>query len=150
MNPFGARRHLRLGTPIGAGWDADPRLQGGEWETCGQREVIGPCTYRVLRNRRLRTVESYPWIKEVYEQTSGYVHLSEKHFCNAMSVSNETGILNMKITDIDAFVTENDYKEAVISFRKATDLVFDHVKGWVYTKNNPGKMDRRNEYLKRL
>jgi len=29
----GARRHLRLGTSIGAGWDAEPCLQGGEWET---------------------------------------------------------------------------------------------------------------------
>jgi hypothetical protein len=36
MNPFGARRHLSLGTSIGAGWDVDPRWQGGEWETCGK------------------------------------------------------------------------------------------------------------------
>ena len=97
-----------------------------------------------------KLAKSYPWIKEVYTQTSGYVHLSEKHFWNAMSVTNETGKFKMKITDVDAFVTENDYKEAVISLRKATDLVFDHVKGWIYSKNNPRKMDRRNEDLKRL
>jgi len=90
----------------------------------------------------------YPWIKEVYNQTSGYVHLSEKHFWNAISVTNETGKIKMKITDVDAFVTDKDYKEAVISFRKATDIVFDHVKGWVYSKSNPGIMDKRIDNLK--
>jgi len=90
----------------------------------------------------------YPWIKEVYHQTSGYIHLSEKHFWNAMSVNSETGNFEMKITDVDAFVTDKDYKEAVISFRKATDIVFDFVKAWVTLKNNPGKMDSPINTLK--
>jgi len=34
--------HPRLGTSIGAGWDADPRSQGGGWET--QRQARGPET----------------------------------------------------------------------------------------------------------
>jgi len=29
MNPFGVKAHLRLGASSGAGWDADPRVQGG-------------------------------------------------------------------------------------------------------------------------
>jgi hypothetical protein len=66
------------------------------------------------------------------------VQLSEKHFWNLITGSGEnTGKLKMKITDQDRFVTEENYKEAVIRFRKATDVVFDCVRGWIYSKNNP-------------
>jgi adenylate kinase family enzyme len=84
--------------------------------------------------------EKYPWIDEVYRQTSGYIHLSEKHFWNAMKITNkEDATLKMKITDADAFVTEEDYIESVTSFRKSTDVIFDHVSGWVICKEDPKK-----------
>ena len=99
-------------------------------------------TGKLLRDytlvKKLSTI--YPWFKNVYHHTSGYVHLSEKHFLNSITFSgNYTVKLKMKITDQDAFVTEENYKEAVISFRKATDVVFDCVRGWIYSKNNPKK-----------
>jgi len=82
----------------------------------------------------------YPWVKEVYDHASGYVHLSEKHFWNAINlIDTETGKFSMKITDEDEFVSEQHYEQAVISFRKATDIVFNLVDGWIFSKNNPGK-----------
>ncbi len=82
----------------------------------------------------------YPWINEVYKSTSGYIHLSEKHFWNAIKADEKKeNTLNMKITDVDAFVTEKDYIEAVLTFRNATDVIFAHVSGWIKCKEDPKK-----------
>lgn len=93
----------------------------------------------------------YPWFKNIYNNTSGYIHLSEKHFFNVVKVSKigKKGRFNLKISDIDTFVTENDYCEAIESFLNATDVLFDFIRAWIYIKNNPekGTANGRKIYL---
>ncbi len=81
--------------------------------------------------------KKYSWIKDVYNGTSGYIHLSEKHIINSMCAGDKKGALNFKITDSDAFVTEDDYLLAVDSFRKSTEALFEYALGWAKTKENP-------------
>lgn len=84
--------------------------------------------------------KKYPWISELYNHLSGYIHLSEKHYWNAIQVNKEKdGSFIMKISDVDSFVTEQDYIGAVLRFRKATDVIFDHISGWINCKENPIK-----------
>lgn len=82
----------------------------------------------------------YAWVKTLYEDTSAYVHLSEKHFFNAMKATGGDGKLIFKITDKDEFVTEELYLEAIDSFLATTDVLFEYVSSWIYTKNNPEKV----------
>ncbi len=83
--------------------------------------------------------ERYSWVKDVYANTSGYIHLSEKHFLNAMEPGKEDYDLKLKITDKDAFLNENIYLDAISGFQRSTDILFDYVEGWIFTKDNPEK-----------
>jgi hypothetical protein len=84
-----------------------------------------------------KLAKRYPWMAELYNNTSGYIHLSEKHIFNAMQAGDKEYILNLKITDSDAFVTEDVYVGAIFDFRRSTDALFDYVRGWILTKENP-------------
>jgi hypothetical protein len=80
----------------------------------------------------------YPWIKPTYEKSSGYVHLSEKHIFNCMSmVSEKEGTIDMKISDEDAFIPDHIYLEVIAAFAEATKIVLKFAHGWAFTKNNP-------------
>lgn len=97
------------------------------------------------RSRKLMTdrylVEKLPkqfaWAQQLYNGTSGYVHLSEKHFFNAIKASEEEDKFTIKISDIDEFVPDALYIEAIEAFKASTDMLFDYVNGWAYTKDNP-------------
>jgi hypothetical protein len=81
----------------------------------------------------------YPWIDEVYKNTSGYVHLSEKHIFNAMQAGNKDFDLELKITDKDAFVTNDVYLGAIFDFQRSSDVLFEYIYSWAYTKEYPEK-----------
>ena len=83
--------------------------------------------------------ERYPWIEGVYSGASGYIHLSEKHIFNSMKARSEEFTLDIKITDRDAFVTDDVYLRAIYDFQRATDVLFDFVYAWAYTKAYPDK-----------
>lgn len=74
--------------------------------------------------------ERYPWVQDVYTQTSGYVHLSEKHYFNAMQAGEKEGDINIKISDIDAFIPDKEYIQAIHSFEKAIDILNNYVRGY--------------------
>jgi hypothetical protein len=57
-----------------------------------------------------KIAEQHPWVSKVYKNASGYVHLSDKHFFNAMQVDSEkNGTVVTKISDYDQFVPEESY-----------------------------------------
>ncbi len=85
---------------------------------------------------------SYPQMKEVYKQTSGYIHLSEKHIFNSLG-NRERDLkepFTMKISSTDEFVTDKDYLEALAAFTVITGILFQHAKGWEITKDQTSKM----------
>jgi hypothetical protein len=85
--------------------------------------------------------ERYSWVKDVYANTSGYIHLSDKHFLNAMEPGPGNGNydIRLKITDKDEFLNDNIYLDAISGFQRSTDILFDYVYSWAYTKDNPEK-----------
>jgi hypothetical protein len=84
-----------------------------------------------------KLTEEYPWVKSVYEETSGYVHLSNKHIFNAHRAGKDEGIIEGKIAEGDSYVKEDLYLEAIAAFKAITDILFDYVYGWAYTKAHP-------------
>lgn len=80
----------------------------------------------------------YPWIRPTYDHSSGYIHLSEKHIFNCMSMESEAeGTINFKISDHDEHVPTSLYLEVVEAFTEATKVLLKYTHGWAFTKNNP-------------
>lgn len=77
----------------------------------------------------------YPWFKDLYSQTSGYIHFSDKHFWNAIKANKESNwSLDLKVTDTDSFITKEDYSSAISDFCKSTKVVFDFTSIWIDCK----------------
>jgi hypothetical protein len=79
-----------------------------------------------------------PWIDPVYKETSGFIHLSEKHIFNSLAVTDveERNIL-MKISDTDEFAPEEAYIEAVEVFTRTTKLALTFASAWATQRNGP-------------
>lgn len=84
-----------------------------------------------------KLTEQIPWVRDVYLNTSGYIHLSDKHIYNSLNPGKNIGSLKMKITDTDAFVSDEVYCGAILDFRRSTNLLFHHVNSWAMIKENP-------------
>lgn len=76
-----------------------------------------------------------PWIESVYEEASGFIHLSEKHIFNALKMHDEgEDEILMKISDEDEFVSQSAYEEAVVVFAEVTKLILSLSEGWAVQK----------------
>jgi len=67
----------------------------------------------------------YPWIEDMYERTSGYVHLSESHFANTIRTAGEDSIQTY-IGPIDQFVSPEVYSEATETMVRVTHALLQY------------------------
>jgi hypothetical protein len=83
-----------------------------------------------------KLAEIYPWVEDVYDETSGFVHFSHKHFYSSSRLS-EDGNLQflMPSEPHDAFVSEDDFEEAAFAFNEATKVVLRLMRDWIATKH---------------
>lgn len=80
----------------------------------------------------------YPWIKEVYKQTSGYIHFSNKHIFSALhGLNEEDRSFQIQLSSDDIERAEEWYGEAIDAFYHITDIFLLYLEGWVVTKANP-------------
>jgi hypothetical protein len=78
------------------------------------------------------------WAKSLYDQASGYVHLSEQHIMNTMGIPDEQGKSTIKVTGYDGSVwTEQGYLEAIEAFDASTRLVLELVEIWWQARREP-------------
>lgn len=89
-----------------------------------------------------------PWITNVYKETSGYIHLSKKHYYNCIRATDEDRCIELHITEKDQYVTDELYVEAIRAFECTTILLFEFIYGWTVTKENPQLIDRiKTEFI---
>jgi len=79
----------------------------------------------------------YPELKDIYEHTSGYIHLSYKHFYNSGRAGEKEMEFSLKISPVDAYVPEGIYIEAIGAFFQITDILFRYLEGWRISKAGP-------------
>ena len=80
----------------------------------------------------------YPWITQVYEKTSGYIHMSDTHMFSAFDgVNSEDRSVGIKIGATDKELPDETYLEAIEAFRHTTQILARYIDGWIFTKNNP-------------
>ena len=71
------------------------------------------------------------WVKSLYHQASGYVHLSEQHVFNTVGIPDDEGLTTIGITGRDGSVwTAQRYLEAIEAFDHSTSLVLELVEQW--------------------
>jgi hypothetical protein len=83
-----------------------------------------------------------PWLKSLYDQACGYVHLSEQHIFNTVGIPNEDGMTTIGITGQDGSVwTERQYVEAIGAFSASTKLVLELLEGWAQARRQQTECD---------
>lgn len=82
-----------------------------------------------------RLSKEFPWIREVYRQTSGFVHLSEKHFFSTVESVGPGRTVKFRIAAQDGeVIPESAYEEAVEAFLEATRLFAQILGSWCHSK----------------
>jgi hypothetical protein len=81
-----------------------------------------------------------PWVKDVYRETSGFIHLSDKHIFQTLRQGKD-GIMTMSVSATDIRVKDKTYIEALLVFRNASKLLFQYINNWILTKANPEILD---------
>lgn len=81
--------------------------------------------------------KTHPWVKPVYDNTSGFIHLSEKHIFSAFTIPDpdpDPGHLRGYISERDVYIPSGFRLELAEAFKAATDLFFEQVNGWAEIK----------------
>lgn len=95
-----------------------------------------PMTDKYLVQKLVDT-EQKEWIEKVYNNTSGYVHFSEKHIYSTFKANNNNGELTAFIGSIGNNVENSLVIECIECFIECTEILIKYIEGWIYTKNNP-------------
>ena len=79
----------------------------------------------------------YPWMPNVYEFTSGFIHLSEKHIIHTVHKLGDDGTMQTMIGPGDEHVPDEFKLEAIQALDAITDVALHFVLSWVLTKRDP-------------
>ncbi len=78
--------------------------------------------------------ELYPWMKNVYDETSGFVHFSNKHIYNATSLSEQAETLQTFLGKTDNNVLNKNKLEAIMCMTETCNALCSSIYGWITTK----------------
>lgn len=80
--------------------------------------------------------EAHPWLPAVYEQLSGYVHLSGAHIaCAIEGLGDNDRTIQLLVSDQDLTFPEFSWIEILECFREATSILGAFLRGWSAAKN---------------
>lgn len=83
--------------------------------------------------------EEYPWIADVYEATSGFIHFSRKHIANATTLHSEKErTLTTFIGKVDNEVSYQSKIEATMGMIEISNCIATKVYDWIETKRIEG------------
>ncbi|RQO75257.1 hypothetical protein DBR43_07815 [Pedobacter sp. KBW06] len=80
--------------------------------------------------------ELYPWIANVYNETSGFIHFSNKHIAGAVNTKDEN--LTAYISKNDNNIPNKDKLETIMCMIEITNCIANHIFGWIDTKRIKG------------
>jgi hypothetical protein len=77
----------------------------------------------------------YPWIERVYRETSGYIHLSKKHYFNTVrEVRDSDRSVETAIGPEDTSISDEIYDESLDAMIEISGAVLRYLYGWAHTK----------------
>jgi len=81
--------------------------------------------------------KEYNWLSNTYRETSGYIHLSSKHYFNTLKeFDDKAGTFTFAIGDNDTCIRNEFYDEAVEAMSEISTAVMRYLYGWAYTKED--------------
>jgi hypothetical protein len=80
--------------------------------------------------------KQFPWVTSVYEQSSGFVHLSEKHFFATFKNMSKDRTANLVLSDEDDHVTDVSKNKTTIAMLAVNKLIFEICENWLSLKSN--------------
>jgi hypothetical protein len=79
--------------------------------------------------------KEFPWVNSVYESTSGFIHLSEKHILSSLRDFQVSDLkLTMVVSDRQDHISDEKYLELASAFSHVTKVLLWLVTGWSETK----------------
>lgn len=112
-------------------------------------EVLKGVSVRDLKDRKgKKMTDAYlvsvlskeePWIESVYEATSGYIHLSEKHIFSTLFPSDKPRTVTMEVSSKNGPVPDESKLEAVMAMVAINRVLLRYLAGWHRTKQSPPK-----------
>jgi hypothetical protein len=95
---------------------------------------------KLMSDRYLKdkATERYPWMESVYNETSGFIHFSNKHIKNAMSLTNEEDVIETFLGKTDNNVSNKSKLEAIMCMVETCNAIADSMFGWITTKRIKG------------
>jgi hypothetical protein len=80
--------------------------------------------------------ETFEWMTKVYKETSGYIHLSEKHFFNTIKRDNAGFSISVGVSD--SSITDKERLYAIDTMIAITNVVLWLIDSWTYIKDKKG------------
>lgn len=91
----------------------------------------------------------YPWLPDVYNNLSGYVHFSNQHlFSPVERVDSESRTIEYIVSEKDTKFPEFSWLEVVDCFNESVDIFAKDLEGWIFTRANPEIVAKLKEKLK--
>lgn len=88
----------------------------------------------------------YPWIQNVYKETSGFIHLSKKHvFTSTILKDKEERTVEFRVSKEDKYVPDEAKLEAAECVIEITNCIILLIEGWIWSKSNPEKLEALKE-----
>lgn len=89
-----------------------------------------------LTDRRLVEMFSaaHPWLPNVYDSLSGYVHLSGSHISSAIVALSEDRTFSMRISATDDQLPDSSWLEIINCYEEVSELFTRHLAGYALTK----------------
>ena len=88
----------------------------------------------------------YPWIQNVYKETSGFIHLSKKHvFTSTILKDKEERPVDFRISKEVKYVPDEAKLETAECVIEITNCIILLIEGWIWSKSNPEKLEALKE-----
>lgn len=97
-------------------------------------------TDRYLVEKLTAADKDHEWVTRVYEATSGFIHLSDRHVFTVFDpgkIDSKKRTLSLVAGATDEHIPIELWIEQADGFLAATDLLFKYLVGWVRTKEDP-------------
>jgi len=101
---------------------------------------------KLMRDKYLvdKIKEEYPWAERIYKETSGYVHLSDKHLHNAI-IGINGNILEMGAYPHDIAIPDSSRLEAIKVMLEINVAIYQYIYGWKESKVSRPEMKVNSE-----
>ena len=77
-----------------------------------------------------------PWIERVYDETSGFVHLSSVHIFAAGEQAHDDGSIELKVSELDPErLPDEARQEAIDCYTDVVRVLIRYLLGWAQTKH---------------